>query len=616
MDIKEPKRSKNIKYINPEVPEVELPAYGGQSYEAMAPDTLDIQERAALAINGLTGPTDPDFDYELYWIVGFFRNPAAMWHDWNDWCQVKFIEALPLMRIITGSDLNSHIDPIWMEAVLKSIGPDGLYYTPMIGRPWSRENAYFASTVFRADGTTTDINDESVTQLTHPFSCGRIIGAMTIYYSLDKNPRWKELIERMIDRLNELAVHKDDYAYFPQGYFEPNARVAPDAEMPTGLLAAEGYVRLMHGLTQYYSVSGYEPAKVLAGKIIRSLKNHCGFYDADGRFIHAYDTNPGAHFHAHTIDLLGMLDYALATVDIEYKDFIIKSFEWAKTQGCSLTGFFPEYIKPDYPTSEICEVADMIALALKLSAAGWGDYWDEADRWIRNQFVENQLTICDWVNSLAQSQPDQPVPAGGTSDRVAERNVGAFAGWSSGNDWALSRGIMHCCTGNGARAIYYIWQNMVQCDEGQLKINLLLNRASAWADVNSYIPYEGRVTVKTKQSCKSLSVRMPEWIADGSKDVSCTVDNKPRGFTWESRYLALGPVEKGDKIDILFPIEERTVEQRIGNVDYTLVIKGNTVVHIDPPGKNCPLYQREHFRSDTAMCKKTERFVSDRIINW
>gem|GEM_PF-391162 len=612
----EAKTITEIKYINPEIPKVNLPAYGGTSYEAMRPDTLDIQERAALAINGLTGPTDPRADYELYWMADFFRDPPVMWHDWNDWCQVKFVEALPLMRIITGSDLNNHVDPVWMKAILKSIGPDGLYYTPLEGRPWSRENAYWSSAIFRADGTTTNIHDESVTQLTHPFSCGRIIGTMTIYYSLDNNPMWKELIERMIDRLGELAIHKDNYAYFPNGYFEPNAKVSPDAQLPTGLVGAEGYARLMHGLTQYYRVSGYEPAKVLAGKIIRCLRDHGEFYDTEGRFIKGRDSNPGAHFHAHTINLLGMLDYAVATGDTEHKDFIIKSFEWAKTQGCSRVGFFPEYIKPDYPTAETCEIADMIALAIKLSAAGWGDYWDDADRWIRNQFFENQLTSCDWLNPLAQSQPYQSSPPSITAYRVAERNMGAFAGWASGNDWALSHGIMHCCTGNGVRAIYYIWQDMVQYDQGQLKINLLLNRASPWADVDSYIPYEGRVTVKMKQSCKSLAVRIPQWIASGSKDVSCTVNNKSRGFTLESRYLALGSVKKGDEIDISFPIAERTVEQRIGNVDYTLIIKGNTVVNIDPQGKSCPLYQREHYRSNTARLKKTKRFLCDKIIDW
>ena len=42
----------------------------------------------------------------------------------------------------------------------------------------------------------------------------------------------------------------------------------------------------------------------------------------------------------------------------------------------------------------------MVALALKLSEAGLGDYWDDADRWGRNMLVEGQLTRGDWIDRL------------------------------------------------------------------------------------------------------------------------------------------------------------------------------------------------------------------------
>jgi hypothetical protein len=60
--------------------------YGGARYPDRVPDTLDLAERAALAMNGLTGPLDPNADYELYWWVEFLYNPPVMSHDWNDWC--------------------------------------------------------------------------------------------------------------------------------------------------------------------------------------------------------------------------------------------------------------------------------------------------------------------------------------------------------------------------------------------------------------------------------------------------------------------------------------------------------------------------------------------------
>ena len=91
-----------IEYIQKDYPDFDIPPYKGTSYESWIPDTLDLAERADLAINGLTGPTDPEADYEAYWQVNFFRNPPIMWHDIDD-VQPKFMEALPLLRIITAT---------------------------------------------------------------------------------------------------------------------------------------------------------------------------------------------------------------------------------------------------------------------------------------------------------------------------------------------------------------------------------------------------------------------------------------------------------------------------------------------------------------------------------
>lgn len=187
---------------------------------------------------------------------------------------------------------------------------------------------------------------------------------------------------------------------------------------------------------------------------------------------------------------------------------------------------------------------------------------------------------------------------------------------SSGNDWTISNGIMHYCTGNASRTIYYVWENILHFKDGKLSVNLLLNRASIWAEVDSYIPYEGRVDIKIKQSCKNLLVRIPEWIENKSEKVICTVNNQIRELKWENRYVNAGEVNQGDEVTVSFPIQERTVKEFIGDKLYTLVIKGNTVVFINPPGKNCPLYQRNHYRENKVRWRKITRFVSKENIKY
>jgi hypothetical protein len=143
MTVSEPKRSDAIKYINSQVPRTELPAYSGQRYEATVPDTLDLEEQmASLAINGLTEPIDPDADYEIYWQAAFNTNPPLMWHAESDCVQSKHMEALPLLRLASGSRQNLHVEKRWMEVLRQMQGPDGLLYYPKIGRPWCVFGSY------------------------------------------------------------------------------------------------------------------------------------------------------------------------------------------------------------------------------------------------------------------------------------------------------------------------------------------------------------------------------------------------------------------------------------------------------------------------------------------
>ena len=72
----------------------------------------------------------------------------------------------------------------------------------------------------------------------------------------------------------------------------------------------------------------------------------------------------------------------------------------------------------------------------------------------------------------------------------------------------------------------------------------------------------------------------------------------------------------GDIFLVMFPIGERTVREKLGDVLYTLVMKGNTVVSIDPPGKNGPLYARANYRENQARWRKARRFVPEEDILW
>jgi hypothetical protein len=622
-----------IEYPREKIPSFENPPSRGQRYKDRVPDTLDIAERAELAVHVMTSVADPKADYEIYGWAWWFRNPPVMNHDHSDWVQSVegLMEALPLLRMATGSELNRQVDLAWMQVNLKSIGPDGLVYEPLNGIPWSRMNPGNFEPVWRANGTATTASDASVAFATTPAKCSRIIGAMTVYYLRDKNPVWTRAIERMIGRLSDLTVDRGDFAYIPLGSVEPDARFGPQAKMPTGTEAVEhGNIRLIQGLEQYYKVTGYEPARALAAKLVRYAMGPAESYDPQGRLLFdpldkegmrkrfpgIENEKFGGHTHSRTLGLLCILEHATAVKDQEAMGFVKSGYEWVKTQGSSLVGFFPEHIIPGFafPSCEGCSVGDMVALALKLSVAGVGDYWDDADRWVRNMLAEQQLVEGDWLDRMAASMPKKPLAFNQTEKLVTESNIGGFGGSTTGNEWGDI--IEHCCTGNCVRALYYVWEHMLEAKGEELWLNLLLNRASSWAEVYSYIPYEGRVDLIMKKFFGSVLVRAPEWVQTGSPAVVCNVNGVPRNGRWRGRYLNFGRGLPGDKMVVKFPIEERTVKETIGGLPYTLIIKGNTVVAIDPPGRYGPLYQRAHYRENQARWREVNRFVPQESIVW
>ena len=602
-------RGRPIRYVKEKAPEHDVPRYEGERYGAFVPDTLDLQERAALGVHGLTAPTDPDADYNIYGWVYFTTHPPLLRHSATDRVQAKFMEALPLNRLMSGTDLNMHVEAKWLEWLLRMQGPDGLPYWPMLDLPWYHIGVW---------GPPVPDSDHAAVTL----DIGRLLGCATAYYRLTGDDLWLETGKGIVDGLWGIMVDRGRDGYFPKAQFGLGERADQGAPEPDPLDAGVcGAGWTCDGLGKFYRATGYEPARQIAEKLTRYIMEH--YYGPGVSFLPEDPRRPDSiHFHSHVTALLGMMELALGTGDQERMEFARQGYEYAKLDSNVLLGYFPEsYGTPRFETSEICEVAQIIGLSLKLTEAGVADYWDDVDRWTRNMLAEGQLRRTDWIERMcragltgrARPQPSEIDERYLTAERAAERCLGAFAGWPSPNDWYVGQGdgIMHCCTGNGTRALYYVWENILHHHDGKLRVNLLMNRASPWADVDSHIPYTGQVDVKIKEPV-DLSVRIPEWVTPAQTRVQ--VNQQDRDVAWDGRYAIVGGVRPQDVVTMTFPIAERTDDVWIQKERYTLVRKGNEVVSIDPPGRYKPLYQRDHYRDDATRWRKIERFVAQHPI--
>src|SRR5262249_38512272 len=121
--------------------------------------------------------------------------------------------------------------------------------------------------------------------------------------------------------------------------------------------------------------------------------------------------------------------------------------------------------------------------------------------------------------------------------------------------WSITGGT----TGNCWRSLYYLWDSILQDDGSTLRVNLHFNRASPCADLDSYLPYEGKLVLKMKENRPHLLIRIPEWTS--WDQVTCDINGTTRPLRWvEQSYIAVDNVSSQDQITVRFPIQEWTVE--------------------------------------------------------
>ncbi len=563
----------------------------GQYYEAAVPDTLDLAERAKLSVRGLTSFLDATSDYAPW---GHFAvdnaRPALLdraggWPNWG-----KIAEATLKMRYMCGSTEGIDNQLVSLRGMVAKLPPS--------------------------------------TVPNHGFvPHARVLIALTYLYQLSPTPALHDLIVAYCDGFKKSVRNVDDCSYCgdeaPPGLGEKGGNIIGwmnsfvdgtsaralamwgtlDKDPPSIALAQ----RLANGLLQAkYWTPEAEPRAVVGGE--------------RGHFM--------GHMHSYVQGMLGLLYAADATHDARMMEFVRSAYEYQRNFGIARVGLF----------GEGCTTGDMTQLAIKLSESGVGDYWEDVDCYIRNHLIEIQLMDRDVLREVTRTMDGKFANNYAAADRdytdALDRVIGTCTDDASHltRTPQLSAVSTICAPGNVTAGVYLAWESIVRCKDGHAQVNLLLNRASPWLDIDSYLPYEGKVVIRNK-TAKSLSVRIPRWV--NREAVTVTTGGERRTPVCLNRYLLLGSIKAGDVTTITFPMvtttekyslkwrqtefwQECSLPHRSWSNDhptvYTMTFKGNTLVDVSPRdgGKGIPLYRRDALRTRTeAPMKTVRRFVAN-----
>lgn len=627
--------------------------------ESPVPDTLDLAERGKFAINALVGQIMPQFDFESMWqsdvLPPDFHPHTIQWFDQNPRC----LWALTLLRAMTGERQGVEIEEKMLASMLDRTTADGLYLNPPLDTPgaWWR--------IGGAGGRKKRSSKEDFTLVG---GMAMLLYALTARFLRDEDADLHKRARQVADALSRIAIRKDDYAYYPPtkdfgleyAYLRDGGW--PDTREPrSDQDDTEGAVTAYHAfvvgaLCRWYGATGDRKALETAGQLVRFMLKpqfwtggNSPWTEAGGNDLHnareiraehgGAERKPAALFQGHqagmTYTFTGLIDYAIAANDSHVKDWVRQGYEYFRNLGLPRIGMWGENIANN----------QMAAIAIKLSDSGVGDYWDDVDEYVRNTFVEDQFVDVKLLEQEAKKHglpTRQKTQYGEISiQRLLGclRHVG-FVDRESTMDptcnraqgWDPKQLLYGSCY---LEPFYFAWEAITRFKDGAAQVNLLLNRSSSWLDIDSYLPYEGKVVLHNK-GCRSVCVRIPRW-AD-RQAIVCHVNARRSAPFWAGSYLVLSGLAGKETVTIEFPMVERveTAYLLTRNVGprwwehtaelpkYVFHMRGGTCVKVEFPNRSrftskepvYPVFQRDHLRAGQAPMKKTVRYVPTKLVPW
>ncbi len=405
------------------------------------------------------------------------------------------------MRDITQSDAGRDVEAAFHKRIRD-------YVDPADGKVWSSPGAF-------NEGNTT-ANYQKKDDIIHIWGATKILKSLSEDYIRTKNPASKELAQKVMLALKKLATWDTG----PSGEARCWFACGMGAFHADGTVVPNGWNRepapIVEPLVTYYLATGdpvgLDFAKAYSEGMIQGCQPDGLRFRPDGSF--------DGHSHATMHAVWGVADLGVVTHDQRYVDFAKGVWTFMLSRGTG-TGWFPA--GPDN-CCETCCISDMTSIAACLGDSGQSEYYDDVERYMRNYISRLQFIVSPefeaYYRKLNATAGEENIAAGLTELRKFQ---GGIIGGSGLNDYenALLGNVsgfqmFGCCAPEGMRAIHTAWISTIEHQPESstrpagVYVNMTLSRDSEWGQVVSFMPEQGRLTVKAKLQ-DTFFLRPPSW---------------------------------------------------------------------------------------------------------
>ncbi len=534
----------------------------------------DLIEDARLALNYIDGMTDRAYDYLPYWLVTPHKKPAEAEHCKVDDAELvgSWLEAADSLIGILGEIGESrNLYEGFRRKVLSSWGEHGLrFHEPY---PWTHtihssfhEMGYILPALNRL--VRNDPNDREAEKR----AAGLVRGMRSLVIERKVRTFWSG------DSDEKAPVYEfPNDVYLKDGGFDLTRHTGRGEQSIRNAVS-------LHALVDRYVIANDEVALDLAVGIANHLLGSSRYFNYKFEFF--------GHVHSAVWVAAGLIYLSRVTGTEKYFIAGESIYRYVRSLGSSF-GWVPEYAQWHRPEDEHCEtccIKDMILCCEELIKSGKSEYWDDMNRFARNQLTENQVKYTGYV-VVDNTLPDAD---GKTYHDLDKRLMGGYTGGSEPNSISLTRfrSIAGCCVGTGPIALGIIWRNAVTERNGILTVNVHTDKETDDYVLTHDMPDEGKIAL-TVNGARKAGFRIYPWMGNEWKLFRNGKETAPL-WNAEENVAYVEDLKVGDAVELYFPIETVEKKEFFAGREYTGFWRGADVVDLLPHGDHIRLYQRDN----------------------